>query len=76
LYAIAHITVTDVTHFNEFTFSYQLEEKGLSLSFVLHQMFYQNIVEAIEQYHAKMDAALAKLVTNENWTATKYCRLC
>ncbi len=49
----------------------QLEEKGLSLSFVLTQMFYPNLVDAINTYKRKIEVNLSNSIVREQWHGSK-----
>ena len=45
----------------------KLEEKGISLSFVINQMFHPNLVEAITEHYKKIEFSLSKRIASETW---------
>eukprot|EP01117_Protostelium_nocturnum_P019177 TRINITY_DN8243_c0_g1_i1.p1 TRINITY_DN8243_c0_g1~~TRINITY_DN8243_c0_g1_i1.p1 ORF type:complete len:767 (-),score=243.23 TRINITY_DN8243_c0_g1_i1:543-2843(-) len=49
-----------------------LESKGLSLSFILTQMFYPNLINTIEKYYRKIEENLEKQVGLEKWIASTW----
>ncbi len=50
----------------------QLEDKGLSLSFVLSQMFLNDLIETIENYYKRIDEDLEQHLSTERWQVSKY----
>ena len=48
-----------------------MEEKGLSLTFVLMNMFFKNVVDAIDIYKKKLELNLNNIVIKEQWHSNK-----
>jgi len=48
-----------------------LEIKGLSLSFLLKEMFFSDLVNAIGNYHRSLENHLLKKISNDNWILSR-----
>ncbi|PRP80617.1 hypothetical protein PROFUN_11560 [Planoprotostelium fungivorum] len=48
-----------------------LESKGISLSFVLRQMFYPDLIDTMRSYHESVQNNLQNQIASEKWVSTK-----